>query len=213
MRDHGTLPPDDVLVAELRAGADSTFILVVDAWSGSMVRLARSFVSTDASAEEVVQEAWLAVVRGIDRFEGRSSLKTWVYRILVNTAKKRGIKEHRTVPFATLLPEDEAPAVDPHRFRPPGDRYAGHWAIGQKPQPWSEPEDAAERAELGRRLAAAVAALPERHRAVLTLRDIEGYSSDEVCALLEISAGNQRVILHRARAAVRTHLEQYFQHR
>ncbi|MEV0059877.1 sigma-70 family RNA polymerase sigma factor [Nocardia sp. NPDC050718] len=207
----GALPADDVLVAELRAGVDATFAQVVDAWSGSMLRLARSFVSTDASAEEVVQEAWLAVVRGVDRFEGRSSLKTWVYRILVNTAKKRGIKEHRTVPFATLLPEDEGPAVDPGRFRPPGDRYPGHWAIGAKPRPWSEPEDAVERAEVARLLAAAVSALPDRHRTVLTLRDIEGYSADEVCALLDISAGNQRVLLHRARSTVRARLEQYFQ--
>ncbi|MFD6391389.1 RNA polymerase sigma factor [Nocardia sp. NPDC060259] len=211
MRHDGALPADDVLVAELRAGVDATFALVVDAWSGSMLRLARSFVSTDASAEEVVQEAWLAVVQGIDRFEGRSSLKTWVYRILVNTAKKRGIKEYRTLPFATLLPEDEGPTVDPGRFRPPGDRYPGHWAIGQKPQPWSEPEDAAERAELTQQLVAAVADLPERHRTVLTLRDIEGYSADEVCELLDISAGNQRVILHRARATVRARLERYFE--
>ncbi|MBW0270726.1 RNA polymerase subunit sigma-24 [Nocardia sp. MH4] len=207
----GALSADDVLVAELRSGVDATFALVVDAWSGSMLRLARSFVSTDASAEEVVQEAWLAVVQGVDRFEGRSSLKTWVYRILVNTAKKRGIKEHRTVPFATLLPEDEGPAVDPGRFRPPGDRYPGHWAVGAQPRPWSEPEDAAERAEVARLLAAAVATLPPRHRTVLTLRDVDGYSADEVCALLDISAGNQRVILHRARATVRARLEQYFQ--
>lgn len=210
MRHDGALPADDVLVAELRTGVEATFALVVDAWSGSMLRLARSFVSTDASAEEVVQEAWLAVVRGIDRFEGRSSLRTWVYRILVNTAKKRGVKEHRTVPFASLHPEDEGPTVDPDRFRPPGDPYPGHWAIGRGPRPWSEPEDAAERAELARCLAAAVAALPDRHRTVLTLRDVEGYAADEVCELLDLSAGNQRVILHRARAAVRAELERYF---
>ncbi|WP_043660380.1 sigma-70 family RNA polymerase sigma factor [Nocardia thailandica] len=210
MRPDSALPADDILVADLRNGVESSFALVVDAWSGSMLRLARSFVSTHASAEEVVQEAWLAVLQGIDRFEGRSSLKTWVYRILVNLAKKRGVKEHRIVPFAVLIAEDEGPSVDPARFRPPGDPYPGHWVAGGKPQPWPEPGSAAEQAETGRVLAAAVAALPARQRAVLTLRDIEGYSADEVCAMLEVSAGNQRVLLHRARSTVRAALEEYF---
>ena len=204
------LPPDDELVERLRRGDETAFRAVVDAWSPSMLRLARSFVSTNGSAEEAVQEAWLGVIRGLDGFEGRASLKTWVFRILVNVAKARGVKESRTLPFSSLLPEDEAPAVDPSRFRPAEDRYPGHWLPGQQPQPWTLPENAALDAEVRSVLAAAVGALPDRHRIVVTLRDIEGYTSDEVCEVLDISPGNQRVILHRARAAVRTRLETYF---
>jgi RNA polymerase sigma-70 factor, ECF subfamily len=205
-----SLPADDLLVQRLRAGDETTFTVILAAWSGSMLRLAMSFVSTPASAEEVVQETWIAVIRGIDGFEGRSALKTWVFRILVNTAKKRGIKEHRTVPFGSLLPEDTEPTVDPDLFRPAADPYPGHWRPGRTPQRWSEPEDAAERVEMGAVLAAAIAELPDRSRIVLTLRDAEGYSSQEICAVLGITAGNQRVILHRARAAVRARLEVYF---
>ncbi|MDO3645835.1 RNA polymerase sigma factor [Nocardia mangyaensis] len=204
------IPADDELVERLRDGDESAFAVILGAWSGSMLRLAMSFVSTPASAEEVVQDTWLAVIRGIDGFEGRSALKTWVFRILVNTAKKRGIKEHRTVPFGSLLPEDSGPTVDPDRFRPADDPHPGHWRPGEKPRRWSEPEDAAEREELATVLAAAIAQLPARSRVVLTLRDAEGYTCEEVCALLEITPGNQRVILHRARAAVRAQLEPYF---
>lgn len=210
MSHNGVLPPDDVLVGNLRKRDEAAFQSMLDAWSPGMLRLARSFVSTNASAEEVVQEAWLAVIRGIDGFEGRAAFKTWVYRILVNTAKKRGIAESRTVPFGSLLGEDEGPSVDPDRFRPAGDPYPGHWKAGQKPQHWSEPETATERAEFARVVAGALAELPDRHRIVLVLRDMEGYSSEEVCGLLDISAGNQRVILHRARAAIRTKLEGFF---
>jgi RNA polymerase sigma-70 factor (ECF subfamily) len=206
----GALPADQLLAHRLRAGDESAFQQVLDAWSPSMLRLARSFVSTNASAEEVVQDAWFAVIRGIDGFEGRSSLKTWVFRILVNTAKKRGISESRTVPFGSLLAEDEGPTVDPSRFRPGGVPYSGHWKADRAPQHWPEPEQAAERAEVMRVVGRVLAKLPDRSRIVLTLRDMEGYSSDEVCELLEISPGNQRVILHRARAAVRAELEAYF---
>ncbi|WP_327138819.1 RNA polymerase sigma factor [Nocardia sp. NBC_01327] len=210
MSDDGALPPDDVLVGRLSKGDESAFEQLLDAWSASMLRLARSFVSTNASAEEVVQETWLAVIRGIDGFEGRAALKTWVFRILVNTAKKRGLKERRTLPFGSLTSEDEGPTVDPSRFRSAGDPYPGHWLADRKPQRWSEPEIAAERAEIMRVVAAALAELPDRNRIVITLRDMEGYSSDEVCELLDISQGNQRVILHRSRAAVRVKLEHYF---
>ncbi|MEU4313971.1 sigma-70 family RNA polymerase sigma factor [Nocardia sp. NPDC024068] len=211
MSSEGTLPPDDVLTDRLRAGDEQYFQLVLDAWSGSMLRLARSFVSSNASAEEVVQETWLAVIRGIDNFEGRAALKTWVFRILVNTAKKRGTKESRTIPFGSLTSDDEGPTVDPGRFRPVGDPYPGHWLPGEQPRRWSEPENAAERAEILRAVGAAVATLPERSRIVITLRDVEGYSSEEVCEMLDISPGNQRVILHRARAVVRAALEDYFE--
>ena len=126
MGDPLLLPPDAELVDRLRAGDEGAFRAVLDAWSPSMLRLARSFVSTGDSAEEVVQEAWLGVIQGIERFEGRSALKTWVFRILVNIAKGRGAKESRTLPFSSLLPEDEGPSVDPSRFRPSGDAYPGH---------------------------------------------------------------------------------------
>jgi len=208
--DPSRLPPDAELVARLRVGDEAAFRLVLDAWSPSMLRLARSFVSTGDSAEEVVQDAWLGVIQGIDRFESRSSLKTWVFRILVNIAKGRGVKESRTLPFSSLLPEDEEPSVDPSRFRPAADAYPGHWNPGQKPQAWALPESEALHSEVRRVVGEALAALPDRHRIVVTLRDVEGYTSDEVCHLLNISPGNQRVVLHRARAAVRTRLETYF---
>jgi RNA polymerase sigma-70 factor (ECF subfamily) len=209
--DSSLLPPDAELVDRLRAGDEAAFRVVLDAWSPSMLRLARSFVSTGDSAEEVVQDAWLGVIQGIGRFEGRSALKTWVFRILVNIAKGRGVKESRTLPFSSLLPEDEGPSVDPSRFRPSGDAYPGHWNPDQKPQSWATPpESEALHAEVRQVVAEALATLPDRHRAVVTLRDVEGYESDEVCHLLNISPGNQRVILHRARAAVRAKLEAYF---
>lgn len=203
------LPPDEVLVQRLRAGDEEMFALVLDTWSSGMLRLAMSFVSTKASAEEAVQDTWLAVIKGISDFEGRSSLKTWVYRILVNTAKARGAKESRTVPFASLLPEEEGPTVDASRFRGPGERYAGHWAVGQEPRPWHVPEDHVLRGEVREVIAEALDELPPRLRTVVTLRDVAGYGSEEVCSLLEISPGNQRVLLHRGRALLRRKLEEY----
>lgn len=201
------LPPDEVLLQRLRDGDEQAFAVVVDTWSGGMHRLALSFVSTKASAEEVVQDTWLAVIRAIARFEGRSSLKTWVYRILVNTAKARGTKEHRTVPFASLRPEQDGPTVEPSRFRPAGEPLAGHWAVGQQPHPW--PEEHALLDEVRTVIARALDELPPRLRTVIMLRDVAGYESDEVCSLLEISPGNQRVLLHRARAVLRRKLEEY----
>jgi RNA polymerase sigma-70 factor, ECF subfamily len=203
------LPPDAVLVARLRDRDETAFALMVDAWSGGLLRLARSFVSTNDSAAEVVQETWLAVIQGIARFEGRSSLKTWVYRILVNTAKRRGARESRTVPWSSLpVAEDAGPTVDPSRFRGPGEPYEGHWR--EFPAPWPSPEPAALAGEIRSLVSDALARLPERQRIVIMLRDVEGYSSDEVCSILEITAANQRVLLHRARAFVRCELEAYF---
>jgi RNA polymerase sigma-70 factor (ECF subfamily) len=198
------LPPDDVLIAGLRAGDEDTFARLLDSWSRSMVRLARSFVSTTDSAEEVVQDTWLAVIQGIHRFEGRSSLKTWVYRILVNTAKSRGVREKRTV----LLDDEHGPTVDPARFQDADGEFPGHWR--EFPQAWPSPESTVLAGEVQRVIGEALATLPARQRSVLTLRDIEGHTSAEVCAMLEITAENQRVLLHRARAAVRARLELYF---
>ena len=204
------LPPDDALVAGLRAGDEATFARLLDAWSRSMVRLARGYVSTQDSAEEVVQDTWLAVIQGIGKFEGRSSLKTWVYRILVNTAKNRGVREKRTVPWSGLLPadEDHGPTVDPARFQDANGEYPGHWR--EFPAPWPTPEGAVLAGEIRQVIDEVLDTLPARQRTVLTLRDVDGHDSDEVCAMLEISAANQRVLLHRARAAVRARLEIYF---
>jgi RNA polymerase sigma-70 factor, ECF subfamily len=207
------LPPDDELVERLRDGDEAAFALVLDAWSDGLLRLARSFVSTHDSAAEVVQETWLAVIRGIGGFEGRSALKTWVYRICVNTAKRRGVREQRSVPMSVLAGEDEGPTVDPARFREPGEEWAGHWREFPAPWPVLEPEGPEQRALAGEvrdHLARALEKLPERQRIVITLRDVEGYGADEVCAMLEITAANQRVLLHRARAFVRAELEEYF---
>lgn len=199
------VPPDAELVARLRARDEATFALLLDEWSGGMTRLARTFVSTDASAAEVVQETWLAVIQGIDRFEQRSSVKTWVYRILTNTAKRRGVREHRITPMTSLT--DAGPTVAPDRFQQQGEPHPGHWR--EFPEAW-QPERFAMAAEVHTELAAPLAELPERQRVVITLRDVEGCTANEVCELLEISAANQRVLLHRARAYVRGKLEEYF---
>lgn len=208
MRDQPDLPSDAELVARLRGRDEAAFALVLDAWSGGMTRVARSIVSTHASADEVVQDAWLAVVQAIGTFEARSSLKTWVYRILVNTAKRRAMREGRHVSWSLIPGEDDTPTVDPARFGGPGDPFPGHWLAF--PAPWPSPEQNMLAGEVQAQVEAALAALPERQRVVITLRDVEGYSSDEVCSILEISAANQRVLLHRARAFVRGRLEEYF---
>ena len=200
------LPDDTVLVAGLRAGDDACFALVLDAWSPGMLRVARAFVSTPDSAAEVVQDAWLAVIEGIGGFSGRSSVKTWVYRILVNTAKRRGRRESRVVPWSSVAP-DAGPTVDPAFFQGAGEPFPGHWRVD--PAPW--PEQHALAAEARACLAAAVARLSERQRVVLVLRDVEDYDSEEVCSILDITAANQRVLLHRARAFVRAELAAYFE--
>lgn len=202
------LPPDDVVVAALRAGDEAMFAALLDTWSGGMLWLARSHVSTNDSAEEVVQDTWLAVIGGIEGFEGRSSVKTWIYRILVNTAKKRGVRENRTIPWSSAF-EHEQPAVDPSRFQGGDDPFPGHWQ--NLPAVWPTPESEVLAAEVRGRIAAALAGLPPRQRIVITLRDVEGCTSEEVCEILEISAANQRVLLHRARTTVRGRLEDYFE--
>jgi RNA polymerase sigma-70 factor, ECF subfamily len=203
---------DSELLAALRAGDEAAFSRIVSEWSRPMLALARGFVSTEASAEEVVQETWLAVIKGLDRFEGRSALRTWVYRILVNTAKSRGVKEHRTLPWSSIAGEDAGPSLDPALFQTSGEAHPGSWRAA--PAAW--PDDVAVEGsvlagEVRGELRTAVDALPERQRIVLTLRDILGYGSDEVCELLDISQANQRVLLHRARTAVRADLASYLE--
>ena len=206
-----TVRAQETLLARLQAGDEEAFRELVTRHDRAMRRLARSYVQTASAADEVVQETWLAVIRGLAKFEGRSSLKTWIFRILVNRAQTRGVRERRTVPFSALSAEtgDEDPSVDPDRFLPPGHPVAGYWSL--TPNRFFElPEErllAAEGAEL---IARAIAALPDRQRAVIELRDVEGWEADEVCESLDLSPANQRVLLHRARSTVRGILEEYF---
>jgi RNA polymerase sigma-70 factor (ECF subfamily) len=193
------------LVARLREGDEQTFAALVDGWSGWMLRLARQHVSTPSVAEEVVQETWLAVLQGLERFRGEASLRTWAYRILLNQAKRRGMRERRTVPFAALTSEDDGPTVDPARFQDAGELHPGGWR--QFPQEW--PEQVALTREVREVVTEALTELPPRQRAVVALRDLDGHTADEVCDLLDISAGNQRVLLHRGRAVVRARLALY----
>jgi RNA polymerase sigma-70 factor, ECF subfamily len=215
------LPPDEVLVVRLRCRDEEAFALVLDAWSAGLLRVARSIVSTQDSAHEVVQETWLAVIANLNGFAGRSALKTWVYRICVNTAKRRAQRERRSVPVSSLGPagggpnsdgptdDDRGPTVDPALFRPAGEPFPGHW--WEFPAPWPAPERATLDGEVTRLVVEAVERLPERQRIVLTLRDVEGYDAGEVCEILDLTAANQRVLLHRARATVRAALARYFE--
>jgi RNA polymerase sigma-70 factor (ECF subfamily) len=199
------------LLGALRRGDEAAFARLVETLQGSMLRLAMLHVRDRAVAEEVVQDAWLGVLQQLDRFEGRSSLKTWVLRIVSNRAKTRAVREHRTVPFSGLAGGDlEAgePAVDPDRFLPDGHRWAGHWA--SPPASWREvPEDLLLSQETMSEVGRAVATLPAAQRAVVVLRDVEGLTAAEACQLLELSEGNQRVLLHRGRSKVRAALERY----
>lgn len=205
---------DADVVERLRGGDEGAFAQIVDAWSPSLLRVARTFVSTDASAQEIVQETWLAVVKGVGRFEGRSSLRTWVFRILTNLGKTRGVREARAVPWSSLGPADGEPTVDPSRFRDGNDQYPHNWTPAGAPTVWEpSPEDALLAGEIRGEVARALEDLPDRQRVVVSLRDVHGLSSDEVCAALDISAGNQRVLLHRGRAQLRLVLEDYYRGR
>jgi RNA polymerase sigma-70 factor (ECF subfamily) len=200
---------DEQLIAALRGGDEAAFATLVDRHSPAMLRVASVYVPSLAVAEEVVQETWLAALRGIDGFEGRSSLRSWLFGILTKQAMKSGTRERRSAPFSALAAADEeAPAVDPDRFLPPDHaRWPNHWAVA--PTSWPTPEDGLLSGELRDVVIDAIAALPQAQRTVIALRDIEGCSAEEVCAALEVSAGNQRVLLHRARSAVRTAIERY----
>ena len=205
---------DAELTRRLRAGDESAFSALVAAHQASMVRVARLYVRTHASAEEVVQDTWVAALRGLDRFEGRSSLKTWLFRILVNIARTRGKRDARLLTFSEVA-RDEASsaelAVDSSHFQGAADEHPGHWS-SRAPAAWeSAPDRSLLRAELLAQLESVVADLPELQRLVITLRDIDGWSSAEVCNALEISETNQRVLLHRARTKARRALNQYLQ--
>ena len=205
------IPPDERLLLErLRAGDEAAYRELLRQYTPSMLRVAMMYVPTRAIAEDVVGETWLGVLKGLDRFEGRSSLKTWIFRILTNTAKTRGQREGRSVPFSSLGGDDETDEspVDADRFIGDGHRWAGHWASAPR-NPRDVPEERLLAGEATERISAAIEELPESQRAVITLRDVDGFDAEEAREILGISDGNQRVLLHRARAKVRAALEDY----
>lgn len=194
----GATPAEErerTLVRALRDGNEAAFAWLVQRHHASMVRVARPYVADTSVAEEVVQETWLAVIRGVGAFEERSSLKTWIYRILVNRASTRGGRDRRVVPFSSLGGEDDGLSVEPAHFR------GGAWAT--PPRPWLDPERRLASLEARDALRTALGELPERQRAVVTLRDVEGFGAEEVAKLLGVSDGNQRVLLNRGRARLR----------
>jgi RNA polymerase sigma-70 factor (ECF subfamily) len=206
------VPAEDLaLIQRLRAGDEDAFMTLVDALQPSMLRVARMYVSTQAVAEEVVQDAWLGVLKGIDRFEGRSSLRTWIFRILTNIAKTRGQREGRSVPFTALAGDElDAPAWDPASFLGPEEAWAGHWS--SLPHDWHGlPQERLAAAETRAVAAAAIAALPPMQAEVIRLRDVAGWSSEEVRNALDLTETNQRVLLHRARGKVRRALDDYLE--
>ena len=200
------------MIAALRRGDETAFAAAIDLYGPAMLRLARYHVRDRAAAEEVVQEAWLGVLTGLDRFEGRSSLKTWIFRIVANRAKTRGERESRSAPFSALArrrSDHDEPAVDADRFLPPT-IHSGRATGPPIPTTGSAcPRSACSPRRRSSRVADAIATLPATQREVVRLRDVEGWDSKEVCDLLEISEGNQRVLLHRGRSKVRAALEPY----
>jgi len=200
------------LIQRLRAREERAFVELVERYYGNLLPLADFYVSNRAVAEEVLQETWLAVLKGIDRFEERSSFKTWISRIVMNLARTRGVRESRMVPFSDFA-EDEVghaeAAVDRERFRGAMDEYPDHWSVS--PRPWnSDPETELLTNETMSVLYGAVKMLPKAQQLVLTMRDINGWTPEEICNALGISETNQRVLLHRARSKVRGILENYY---
>jgi len=201
---------DAALLAALRAGDERAFERLVDRHQAALVRVARQYVPTQEIAEDVAQEAWLGLLRGLDSFEGRSSLRTYLFRIVMNLARTRGVREARSAPFSSLVRDgEEGPSVEPERFISSPARGAGHWASPIRP--WSQ---SAEQIALSDEAVAtvyeAIEHLPENQRRVVTLRDVEGFGADEVCDLLGLSEGNQRVLLHRARTKLRQALAEEY---
>lgn len=197
------MDPDTPVLERLRAGDEEAFRLLVRRYHSSLLRLAQTFTGSRATAEEVAQETWLGVLRGLGRFEGRSSLKSWIFAILANRARSRTVRDGRTVLFSELGggPEDDEPAVDPARFD-----AAGYW--NEPPRPWDDltPERLAGSAEIQASFQRALAELPEAQRAVVVLRDVEGFSSTEACNVLGVTETHQRVLLHRGRSRLRRRL-------
>jgi RNA polymerase sigma-70 factor (ECF subfamily) len=208
-----TLSSETALLAALRCGDEDAFSALVDAYGAAMHRVALTFVRSSAVADEVVQEAWVGALRGLDRFEGRSALKTWLLRIVANIARTHAVREARAVPFSSLELAGEAgseyePALPTDRFQGPDQQHPQRWV--SFPTPWStEPDSALLSAETRKLIADTIGCLPDGQRIVISLRDVEGWDSAEVCSVLELSETNQRVLLHRARSKVRAALEGY----
>jgi RNA polymerase sigma-70 factor, ECF subfamily len=196
---------DAGIVADLLRGDEHAFLRLVRREHSAMIRYAQTLVSTAAGAEEVAQEAWAGLLATLPRFEGRSSLRVWLFGIMANCAKSRVVREARSIPVSALSEENES-AVDPERFFGPGSSHANRWM--RPPEPW--PEDSVERPETLELVRAAIERLPGLRRQVILLRDVEGWSAEEVCELLDITERNQRVLLHRARSRVRAELERHF---
>jgi RNA polymerase sigma-70 factor (ECF subfamily) len=210
MSEHtGLAQAEGDLVDALLNGDEQAFRQLVSLHHKAMVRVASCYVRPAAVVEEVVQETWLAVLEGLHRFERRSSLKTWIFRILVNRARTRGVREHRSVPLSAVVGDDFDPAVGAERFMERGHRWAGHWS--EPPHHWSDlPAERVVSAETRRLVEETINGLPPNQRAVVSLRDVQGWTAEEVCSLLDLTETNQRVLLHRGRSKVRAALERYF---
>jgi RNA polymerase sigma-70 factor (ECF subfamily) len=198
------------LVDRLRSGDEAAFRGLVERYHQPLVRLALTYVARPDVAEEVVQDTWIGVIRGIGAFEARSSVKTWIFRILTYQAMSGGKRERRSIPFSVLAgreAEGDEPAVDPSRFSGPEDRYPGGWI--EHPDPWGDGESIMLSLEMQSVVAASLETLPPAQRLVMSLRDVQGWTAEEVCEALGVSQGNQRVLLHRARSRVRAALERY----
>jgi RNA polymerase sigma-70 factor (ECF subfamily) len=203
-----TASADAQIVAGLRSGDEATFRELYERSHPMMKRVARHYVASEAVAEEVIQETWMAIVTGIERFQGRSTLSTWMFSILINQARSHGARERRALPLSAVAVGDcEPPAVDADRFQTDDEAWPGHWAT--PPRPWQKPERRLLSLEVREQLRDALAQLPARQRLIVGLRDVEGASAEEVCHMLALSQENQRVLLHRGRARLRTALESY----
>ncbi len=206
---------EEELVSALRRGEEAAFVELINRYQSVLKRVARIYVSSPAVVEEVVQETWLGVLQGIHRFEGRSSLKTWIFTILANRARTRGERESRSVPFSALVSEEASgsdAAVDPEQFRDAADQWPGHWRTPLRK--WgSSPESQLLSAEAMSHLQKAIDALPQAQKLVVNLRDVKEWSAEEVCNVLHITETNQRVLLHRGRSKVRRALESYLKER
>jgi RNA polymerase sigma-70 factor (ECF subfamily) len=196
------------LVDALRSGDEQAFATLVRTWTPTMQRLASLYVRTQASVDDVVQETWLAVIRGLPSFRGEASLRTWAMSILSNIARKQGVKDSRSIPWSSLTADEQSPAEDPGRFQGQGGQWPGHWTSAGAPFPWS-PERLLLSDEIRNTLIVALERLPERQRVVVALRDVDGFTSREVCDVLGVTAANQRVLLHRGRTQLRSALEHF----
>jgi RNA polymerase sigma-70 factor (ECF subfamily) len=204
----GAYRDEEQILTALRDGHESTFRDLFARSYPMLKRVAQGYVGSEAVAEEVVQDTWVAVVTGIRRFEGRCALGTWIFSILTNQAKSHSARERRAFPFSAIATASEdRPAVDPDRFQGDDEDWPGHWAT--PPRPWQKPERRLLSLESRQRLREALAQLPERQRVIVGLRDVEGLSAEEVCQLLGLSQENQRVLLHRGRSRLRSALERY----